>query len=171
MTWSTNKVTILRRDFSRFDRYCKFKTFLGHFEIGLFDECWLWVGSINDDGYGCFGCTLNGHQVYQAHVASYLFFVGSIPRKHNKKKLEVCHSCDNPSCVNPYHLWLGTHKQNIKDMDNKQRRSTSLSKDQVKKIRNLYATGKYTYYQLGEKFDVHSATIGYVLRQDTWKIN
>src|SRR5689334_17638258 len=72
------------------------------------DECWPWLGAITHDGYGRFGFSRN--QV-MAHRMSFRVNVGEIPRG-----LCVCHHCDNPICVNPDHLWLGTNWDNQLDM-------------------------------------------------------
>ena len=97
------------------------------------DDCWLWLGKLTDDGYGSFTATLRGKQVWKAHRYSWLLNVGEIPGKRL-----VCHSCDNPACVNPDHLWLGTHKQNQLDMQIKGRQvrgrkhgSVKLTEEQV----------------------------------------
>lgn len=70
------------------------------------EDCWLWKGTINN-GYGIFYC--NGLRI-RAHIISYIIFKNEVP-----KGKEVCHKCDNPSCVNPNHLYLGTHQDNMKD--------------------------------------------------------
>ena len=75
------------------------------------NACWIWTGSKDKDGYGLFHARPN-HQ--KAHRFSYELFKGAIG-----KDLLVCHKCDNPSCVNPKHLWLGTYHDNLKDMYNK----------------------------------------------------
>jgi hypothetical protein len=70
--------------------------------------CWEWQASLTHSGYGRFNIR---SKTYRAHIVSYLLLKGEI----SKNKC-VCHTCDNPRCVNPNHLWLGTMKDNVKDM-------------------------------------------------------
>ena len=77
------------------------------------DSCWLWCGSKDKDGYGYFhpyGRRMSTHRFAWQHHYSTL-----------DPTLSVCHTCDNPSCVNPEHLWQGTHQQNVTDMMQKGR--------------------------------------------------
>ena len=77
------------------------------------DDCWIWTGGINIRGYGRFW--FNG-RLEQAHRFAYILTKGEIPLD-----LYVCHSCDNPKCCNPNHLWIGTAKDNSQDMVHKGR--------------------------------------------------
>lgn len=80
------------------------------------NECWNWTKCLNEKGYGIFG--VDGKKVDRAHRIAYRLCVGEIPAG-----LFVCHHCDNPKCVRPDHLFLGTNLDNVKDMFLKNRNS------------------------------------------------
>lgn len=82
------------------------------------DECWTWMGSRSPKGYGVLGTIEDGRPAsVRAHRLSYTLNVGPIP-----VGLMVCHRCDNPPCVNPAHLWVGTASDNQRDAYAKGRR-------------------------------------------------
>src|SRR5450756_2321620 len=73
-------------------------------------SCWTWLGPPSKEGYGRVGAGGKTGRLLLVHRVAYELVYGAIP-----EGLLVCHSCDTPSCVNPAHLWLGTHKTNAAD--------------------------------------------------------
>lgn len=82
--------------------------------------CWLWTAAKHKFGYGFFKFWYRGKKIQTtAHRAAWLLFRGHIA----SKRVLVCHKCDNPPCVNPWHGFLGTHKDNMQDAKKKGRLS------------------------------------------------
>lgn len=88
-------------------------------------------------------------------------------------EFDVLHRCDNPPCVNPTHLWLGTAAENVADMFKKNRNpkpvSDLLTEDQVRAIRLLYLTTMWSYRQLGRQFGISYGTVKQIVRRQTWR--
>lgn len=152
------------------ERFWSFVDRNGPRQSGMADCCWVWRGSLHYKGYGQFR---DGHMV-KAHVFSYELHYGTIPAdgNHYGRKF-VLHHCDNPSCVRPSHLFLGTHQDNMDDMMQKGRRGTpssaKLTRSKVRSIREMYDSGKYSQIELGKLFGVDRNTIGSIVRMKTWK--
>lgn len=72
--------------------------------------CWEWQGSLDNGGYGTVRYMGKTHK---AHRVVYRLFIGEIPSDY--RKFYICHKCDNPKCVSPFHLFLGTSKENNLD--------------------------------------------------------
>lgn len=99
------------------------------------DGCWNWVAFLTSDGYGLFG--LSG-KLYTAHRVSYYLHFGCIP-----VGVLVCHKCDNPNCVRPDHLFLGSQFDNVHDMKRKGReRKATGDASAMKKYPELVQKGE-----------------------------
>jgi len=132
------------------------------------DECWEWQACKLPKGYGQFEIN---YKVKQSHRVSWELHFGEIPNG-----LHVLHHCDNPSCVNPKHLFLGTNQDNRDDMVKKNRQAkgeqlphTILSKDEVLKIRKLYDAKEYSMVELGEMFNTSTGNIKLIINRINWK--
>lgn len=132
--------------------------------------CWLWLGGHTRDGYGISGIC-HGDQL--AHRSSWLIHRGVIPAG-----LWVLHTCDNPGCVNPRHLFLGTTQDNTKDMDRKGRRKPpcgercsfhKLSIFEVRRIIQLHKDG-LSQMELAERFSVNQSQISRILSRKRWRV-
>lgn len=82
------------------------------------DECWPWIGGGNKLGYGIFAYRENGETKSPPAGRWLLGYLRGRPLERSE---EACHRCDNPPCVNPAHLYIGTHKQNMRDMGDRRR--------------------------------------------------
>ena len=139
--------------------------FWSRIKIGKPDECWEWKLGKDKDGYGRFSYASKN---ILAHRFAWILTNGPIPGI-----LCVLHKCDNPSCCNPNHLFLGTHKDNVEDAQRKRRRAigqdhpqAKLTNTDVLKIRELYKTSNYK--TIAKLFKVSYFTVWNVINKRTW---
>lgn len=117
--------------------------------------CWIWQKSKNEKGYG--RIQVKG-KMWAAHRLSFTLSKGNI-----LKGMVVCHSCDNPSCINPDHLWLGTMGENMLDMMKKGRgRISKLSDEDKSKIVSLTSAG-YSKEDIARQFDTSLGVVIFIL--------
>lgn len=128
------------------------------------DRCWLWIGAEQGDGYGRLWNPGPGPRLLGAHRLSWELHRGPIP-----DGLWVLHRCDNPLCVNPDHLFLGTNADNVKDMIAKGRHlagarhpNSKLTDDQARAI--LANVGHLTIRELAAGYGVSMSTVAAIRR-------
>lgn len=139
------------------------------------DACWVWTGTKRRKGYG--SITINGKSRVVSRVA-YEFYHGSIP-----EGMFVCHTCDNPPCINPKHLFLGTPADNMRDRDEKGHHArcaphhvrrgeenylTKLTSQQVLEIRQLHEQGM-SYSRLVRMFGIGKSTVADICTRKRWQ--
>lgn len=137
--------------------------------------CWEWIGGKYSNGYG--GFRFNS-KFQRAHRVAYQLFIGPI-----SDGLCVLHHCDNPGCVRPDHLYMGTHQDNMNDKKERGKVAkggrpgargehnalSKLTEAQVREIRLEYQEGTISQRKLGVKFGVARSTIRDIVRQRNWK--
>ena len=150
------------------------KRFWDYVKIISIFNCWEWQAGCFDSGYGQYRV---GDKKIRAHRYAYELFYGSIP-----DDLCVCHHCDNVVCVNPLHLFLGTHKDNSQDRERKGRGARNLRPQpgelngsakltwvEVEKIRELQGQG-IGYQKLSHLFGICKSQIGNIIKGKSWQI-
>lgn len=119
--------------------------------------CWLWMGSVDPEGYPKTGGHPTGHLAAherRAHRVSYEAFVGPIPAG-----MLVCHRCDVSSCVNPRHLFLGTAKDNMRDMVAKGRCKSGKTRPLTAEAKQEIRTSTLTCKAIAAQFGISARTV------------
>ncbi len=149
------------------------------------EGCWIWVGATSSAGYGNFW--ISQERCMKASRVSFLTVMGYLPPEH----LFMCHECDNPSCVRPGHLFVGTQKHNLEDMVSKGRSlvgdrnpsrvypecvekaegryNAKLTAAQIHIIRRLGDLKKNSFSGIGKQFGVSGATISKIVKRKKWR--
>lgn len=145
-------------------------------EIKRKNECWEFLGFRNQFDYGRY--RVKDGKMALAHRVAYCSYYEITLKELDKTKLFVRHRCDTPCCCNPFHLELGTAKDNNDDKIKRGRTNYAkgirintniLNEKDVIKIRSLYKVGNVTYKDLGEMFGVRSTTIAKIITRINWK--
>lgn len=134
-------------------------------------DCWIWFGCRLATGYG--KMAVNGIEV-GAHRLSWEIHFGEIPQG-----MHICHECDNPSCVNPDHIFPGTRGDNMADMARKKRnrhsngelkrfRKNGLCAGRVHGIRRLYAATKLTTHEIAKEFGIWPTAVNAIINGRSW---
>lgn len=154
--------------------------FWGKVQIKDSDSCWLWSGGRKPGGYG--NINISGKIFISSRVAYF------IAKKSDPLEKEVCHSCDNPPCCNPEHLFLGTHQENIFDMVKKGRLKTdtahvailsnrisrknsavaAINPVDVRLIRNIWEGGAFSRRFIMYHFRITGNFFETIIHKDLW---
>lgn len=152
-------------------------------KVSKTNTCWIWTGAKRNKGYGAFVYVKNNNVVQgRAHRYSYELHFGEIPNG-----AFVLHKCDNPACVNPEHLFIGSNQDNVDDMMNKGRHvrggtyqtgmyqkgeghhSAKLTDELVLKMRRDYKSGRFSFSKLSLKYGIAIGHVFRIVNYKAWK--
>lgn len=137
------------------------------------DECWPWIGYMDRDGYGKIRINFKTHPstIWGAHRVAYLIHHGEI-----RNDLFCCHVCDQPSCCNWRHLFMGTNQENIRDASMKGRMANGarhvrakLSSDQIIEMRMRYGEGSISTRKLASEFGIGKTEAHRIISHTAWR--
>lgn len=142
---------------------------------GRHDECWPWMAARFQNGYGAIS---RYRKNLKAHRVAFQMARGPIP-----EGAVICHTCDNPPCCNPAHLFIGSNRDNTRDCIAKgrynafkvaptrgeQRYNAKLNESGVRAMRSLYASGSHTQAELAALFGVSAFVVSQIIRRKKWK--
>lgn len=145
-------------------------------------NCWEWKAGKDEGGYGRFHCPGwhdSSNTMVAAHRFSWVVTNDEIPNHDSYHGMCVLHKCDNPSCVNPLHLFLGTNEENVRDMDEKKRRVTlshkgsthsnsKLTESQVIEIYDLHKNKNISQLDLSKMYNVSHSNINHIFTGRNW---
>src|ERR1700723_862215 len=153
---------------------CDLALYVANFldKIDRTGNCWIWTASVHTAGYGSFA--FRGKR-WKSHRISYTLFVGEIP-----EEMHVLHRCDNKLCCNPFHLFLGTHLDNMRDAAAKlilphgsAHCHAKLNESQVAEIRRRYIKGarwrRGNKLALQQEFGIGPTAIVAIVGHKSWK--
>lgn len=139
--------------------------FWSRVKVGKQYECWLWLGSKTPKGYG--KMAIKGVSFYAHRIALWIIMFGGLSTEK-----AACHRCDTPSCVNPNHLFAGSHSENMMDATRKGRngkaglfKHSKVSYGMVKSIRKA----KGSQRDIGARFGISQALVSRIRNRRIWK--
>jgi len=133
------------------------------------DGCWLWKASKDKNGYGIFKGALAGVTFTKAHRFSYALHTGDL-----LVNMQALHTCDNPSCVNPDHLFSGTIADNMRDKAQKGRSRAPVGEQNghailtERQVRRILKDPR-PYAEIAAQYNVAASTIGSIKQRYSWK--
>ncbi len=139
-------------------------------KVNKTDGCWLWTAGLDNNGYGCFW---HNGTMHKAPRISWLLTTGAEPGG-----AFVCHHCDTPACVRPDHLFLGTQRDNLRDMSSKGRRragvgerhrSAKLTESDVLKIRQMFTGHWATAADMASHHGITVRSVYDIVNRKTWR--
>lgn len=134
-------------------------------KVNTTGTCWIWTDSVNVEGYGRFKAFGKDRR---AHRFAFELVNGPIPSGYH-----VCHHCDNPSCVRPDHLFLGTDKDNKDDCVKKGRQPKGITNGRAKlnevQVLEIRTNNSISIANLARRYNVDEKSIRRIRARETWK--